>query len=280
MSTDPSVFKAYDYIEAGVRIPIELTVGEYLEIDVKPYRYERIHKVTYEGLPEDAPIAIAEIITPETVLIISSVPPKNEWLGKRVNCTIHISGLTYYARGEDRIVVIPPFWYFLLTEAIRLINDRENNLVIVISATAFESFISEFIAIKLHKIKTWNGLKNDQELERFRDKYLAGPDNLGLDDKITIFIKAWLGIQFAETSYNDWKDNVRSKRNAMVHAISKRQYTTGDAIKAFRATSRFIYEILTLDADEELLKNSYPDNLQNFIKASDDSLSQLKKAKA
>lgn len=47
------------------------------------------------------------------------------------------------------------------------------------------------------------------------------------------------------------------------------------AIKAFRATCRFIYEILTLDGDEELLKNSYLDDLKHFLEATDDSLSTL-----
>lgn len=274
MSTDRSVFKAYDYIESRAMIPIELTVGEYLEIDVKPYRYERVYTVTYEGLPEDAPIAIAEILSPQTVMIVSSAPPGSEWIGKQIKCTAYVSGLSFYKR-DNRIVVIPPFWYFLLTEAIRLINDGENNLTIVISTTAFESFISEFIAIKLHKNGAWSGLTTDQELDRFKDKFLAGPESLDMNDKISIFIKAWLGIQFTEETYNDWNDNVRSRRNVLVHALSRRQYSNVDAIKAFRATCRFIYEILTLDGDEELLKNSYLDDLKHFLEAADDSLSTL-----
>jgi hypothetical protein len=279
MADGGAVFKAYDYIESGARLDIELTVGEYLTIDAKPYRFERIYGVTYEGFPKDTSIAIAEIISDQTVMIVSSAPPGSEWLGKKVKGIAYINGLSYYEK-ENRVVVIPPFWYYLLTDTIRLINDHDNNLAIITCATAFESFLSEFIAIKLHKSETWKGVGNDREFRSFRDKFLVGPDSLGMNDKIALFIKGWLGIQFKETTYNDWDGNVRSRRNVLVHAISKQQYTTGDAIKALRATCLLIYEILTLDADEELLKNGYSDDLQHFIKASDDSLGQLEKAKA
>lgn len=247
------------------------------EIDIAWCKFERVYRVTYDKLPEDAQIVIAEIISPQQIIIVSSAMPESDWLGKQLKCQAIIHGQRYYDR-EQRVLVIPPFWYFLLTETARLINSGENNLVIITSAIAFESFLSEFVTVKLHKSEAWLGLKTDQEINNFKDSFIVGPDHLRLNEKIRLFIKAWLGLEIADENCQAWNNKVRQKRNALVHAQTNRQYTTKDAVEAFLASCRLIQEILRLDSDEELLKYGYLDHLDQWVEAAGNSLEELKES--
>ena len=280
MSNGKSGFKAYDYIESRVQLDIEMTIGEFLVVDVRDYNFKRIYQVTYEGLPpNNGEIAITEIITLESIVIVTSASPNSEWLGKKVKCKATISGLWFYEKA-NRVVVIPPFWYFLLTEAIRLINNGENNLTIIICATAFETFLSEFIADKIQNSETWLGLQENDELERFYNSFITGPDGLRMNDKIKIFIKSWLGIHLTDETVQNWNGKVRSRRNQLVHALTKRQFGTKEALEAFHASCLIIHEILTTDADEEFIKSSYTSDLAHWIDASIESIQRLEKAEA
>jgi len=272
-------FKSYDYhFVTAITLEIEITIGTYKEVDIAHFHFDRIDDVTYEGLPENAHIALSEIVlSPQRIMIVSSAAPGSEWLGRQVKCKALINGITYYDR-EPRILITPPFWHFLLRETARLIRDGENNLAIITSAIAFESFLSDFIAMKLRDSEAWSGLKGDRQFQRFRDKFLVGPDSMRLNERIALFIKAWLGIQYAEEIFEDWQSKVHSRRNALVHSKTRQRYDPKAALQAFRASCRFIYEILSLDPDETSLKDIYMGNLTNWIKASEHCLKQLEQS--
>lgn len=271
------VFKDYDYIEVGILEEIEITVGEWYQIDIAQHKFERIYRVTYDDFPEEAQIAIAEIISPQQIIIVSSAMPGSDWIGKKIKCQATIHGLQYYD-SEPRILVVPPFWYFLLMETARLVNNGENNLAIITSSIAFESFLSEFVTVKLHKSEAWLGLKDDQEINRFKDRFIVGPDKLRLNEKFKLFINAWLGLEETNDTFQNWDSKVRRKRNALVHAQTNRQYGNKDAVEAFQASCCLIQEILGLDNDEELLKYGYVDNLDQWIEAAGHRLEELKES--
>jgi hypothetical protein len=159
-------FKSYDYhFLIAISQEIEITIGTYKEVDIARFHFDRIDDVTYEGLPENAQIALSEIVlSPQRIMIVSSAAQDSEWLSKQVKCKALIRGISYYDR-ERRILITPPFWHFLLMETGRLINDGENNLAIITSDIAFESFLSDFIAIKLRNSGAWSGLQDDLQFE-------------------------------------------------------------------------------------------------------------------
>jgi hypothetical protein len=99
-----------------------------------------------------------------------------------------------------------------------------------------------------------------------------------LNERIALFVKAWLGIQYPKEIFEDWQGKVHSKRNALVHSVTRQRYDPKAALQAFRASCRFIYEILRLDPDETSLKDSYMGDLTNWITASEDSLKQLEES--
>jgi hypothetical protein len=276
MYNEKRKFKSYDYhFVTAITLEIEITVGTYKEVDIAHFHFDRIDDVTYEGLPENAQIALSEIVlSPQRIMIVSSAALDSDWLGRQVKCKALIHGIRYYDR-ERRILITPPFWHFLLMETGRLINDGENNLAIITSDTAFESFLSDFIAIKLRNSGAWSGLQDDLQIQRFRDKFLAGPDSMRLNERIALFVKAWLGIQYAKEIFEDWQSKVHSKRNALVHSVTRRRYDPKAALQAFRASCRFIHEILSLDPGETSLKDKYMGDLTNWIEDAEDSLKQL-----
>lgn len=223
----------YEYSQIALNLgEVELTVGEFKEIDLSYTTLKKITLVDYENadsLPKG--LVLAEFTDdPSRLGIISSwVPGLAHEEG-----VIIVKPIVHAVVPRSKIIITEPFWYFVLQDGLRHIVERDFRIAVVEFAIGFEAFLNEFLRHELATQKGWSKRKIDG---------YVGTDRLAIKDVVQLILGDVLNVSYSSDCFSNWANHVKRKRDNIVHGKAL-DIGEDDALRACLAVCEFILNIL------------------------------------